>query len=809
MRSSYEGDKAAADALVPEATHMFAMVKFAAGGQSGQWKRPLSSGYCIVTLGNGIDGVHIVPDPGKDADIARVPRIRSGATLNKAQLTSIQTGVDANGQPTFAPALDCFNMSSNTLEEYGGEYPLVYSFGLPVPTHVSMPTRLDASFGNADSQYTLQQASKYTGKMCKLVQTILSYGVPRKQDVLSTVMMAIAQTNPSILFDLESTLFTKENLGGVQNQFQWEYACTHGVFEHIEELEDGTTSKENWLIEISKSNGVRAMPLQLEPATATPYFKAYIEAQCAKDEHKGFYDDIKLVLDEFGGYPTNEGFLTEHRQKIITLLAPGRMQKYEEGRGTGTDIGWAFNPNGTMANNICLEDMKDNWFKAHHCQIAIGYDKDTRLPTASYSVLESGSAPLGHGTFKVGDSILDACVSYNMEHLLHALRPDRAPATNTAMHVFYKNDKLIVLRYTDGHTDPATDVTETTGASDNSYNSYSTESWSGATGMTGGFFYDGYDGRLPNFGVHRKYEVERTLGGERGRTISYSPASDSPEYFSRSFWQLEVTKERIEIGSITWNNCAFLPLGDRSAFYIVNFTTEPSWTEQRTAVIRTVGDPYVYVVQDTYIWNFDFGTKCGTKYPFRFAGTTLDGLAEVVWDRSGARGRTQLDHYCQYYVRAPYGYIGGGYYAWSQTLQDALDKWTEGTGKSEWYSIGDEPHTTYNANDLVSPGDSYSRGGGLSRLKVHFFSMEKVGTVFERTGGYNQIFRDYYYWFDPSPNEDGDFQTMWNRRNCFGGAKYQLWSTDVNDSDLAIGGGYPRWPDNFPTFIGVVGDLAT
>lgn len=809
MRSSYEGDKAAADALVPEAKHAFFRYRTAMAGKSGQWRVPLSSGYCIVTLGNGMDGVHIVPVPKDDEDIAKVPRIRSGAVLDQGQITEAQVGIDAEGKPILKPALDCFNMTSHTMEEYGSKRALVLSLGLPVQTHVSMPTRLEATFGNADSQYTLQQASKYTGKMCKLVQTVLSYGIPMKEDVLSKVMMAYALANPSVLFKQESSLFTKENRAGVTNQFQWEYACTHGLFEHNEVLEDGTIIKENWLIEISTGNGIRAMPLQLEPVTATPFFKGYIAAQCKKEGHKGFYDDIKLILDEFGGYPTNEGFLTKHHKKIITLLEPGHMKEYETGRGVGTDVGWAFNSKGTAANNICLEDMKDNWFKAHHCQITIGYDKEKRTPTAGFVVLESGSAPLGHGTLKVGDSIMDACVTYNMEHLLHAVRPGRAAATNTAMHVFYKNDKLIVLRYTEGHTDPTTDKTETTGDPSDPYNDYSTETWSGACGTAAGFFYDGFDGRLPIFDTHRKCSAARTLGGERERVITYNPASDSPEYYSRSFWWRQIEKERIESGSTTWNNCAFLPLGDRSAFYIVNFTQEPSYTEQQTVTILSRGDPYTYIVNDTYIWNFDFGTKCGTKYPFKFAGVTLDGVVEVIWDRSGAKGRTQLDHYCQYYVVAPMGYHGGYYYGWSPELQKDLDSWTAGTGKAEWFSIGAEPFTVpYTPCDLENPGNYFKAGGKLNRLHVHFFSIEKVGTVFERVGGYTQIYRDYYYWFDPSPNSDGDFQTMWNRRNCLGDAKYQLWSTDVNDSDLSVGGGYPLWHDNFPTFIGVVGDLA-
>lgn len=799
MRRSYEGNEALANALMPEALHAFTRTQQANAGKSGQWRVPLSAGECIVTLGNAIDGIHIIPAPAEDEDLAKVPQLHSGATLDGSKFYALNDG---------RIVLDAFSQTSAEMEEYNRKNALILSLDLPVAPHLSMPTRLDDQL-KLDTQYTVQQASKYTGKMCKLIQVILAYGIPRKEEVLSKIMLAYALANPSVILKNPSYIFSKENRQGVQNQFNFEYGRTHGLYERVITKSDGSTETLRWVIEISTSDGVRAMPLQLEPITTTPQFKAYIAGVCEKDGHKKFYDNIKTILDEFGGFPTNEGFLTKRKDKIVTLISPAKMTRYTEGKGVNAEVGWAFNDSGSAANNVCLEEKGEtkDWYMAHHCQISITYNEETEALSASFTVLESGSMPLGKGKLKVGDSVLDACVSFNISQNRFGDFSTRPKATNTAVHVFYKGSKLIVLRYTDGHTEDPGVRTETAGDPTDSFSSYTTETWSGTTGVIGGFYYDGHDGRLAYISNHTKIEVAREFGGESARTISFNPAIDAPEYFSRAFWQSEVRTTTIETGQTTWNNCAFIPLGDRSAFYIVNFTQQARVNKRVEPFIRTVGDPYSYVLRDTYIWNFDFGYACGKKYPFTWAGVTLSGLVNVIWDRSGASGQYQLDHYCQYYVTAPYGYVGGGPYGWSQSLQDSLDKWTAATGKSEWFDIGAEPHTSSTACDLTVPEQSWKIEGGGCQLLVHFCSMGYVGAVFNRVGSYLQIYRDYNYWFDPSPNANGNFQTMWARRNCFGKANFQLWSTDVNDSELATDGGYPLPNDNFPTFIGVVDDL--
>lgn len=212
------------------------------------------------------------------------------------------------------------------------------------------------------------------------------------------------------------------------------------------------------------------------------------------------------MLDEFGGLPTNEGFLTKNKtikKTIRTVLPPENLKWYKDGRGVSTDHGWAFNSMGTQMNNICLEGKGDgSWYVAHHCQITLGYDIENDEFNAGYSVIESGSAPIGKHYLKVGDTVLDNCVSYNADLRARGDYSGRPRATATAMFVFYKDDQLQVLRWSEGHMDPATDKETTT----HTKTGYRIERWSGANGIAAGFYCTSYDGRIPT--ISGKYVEE-------------------------------------------------------------------------------------------------------------------------------------------------------------------------------------------------------------------------------------------------------------------------------------------------------------
>lgn len=804
MRSSYEGDKARCDALLAAAQHEFVRTK--ARGIKGQTRRAISAGYVtgevIITVGEGIDGIHVISRKPEENEWPGIPTIYSGAVIDDGVVVSVPI---PNSEEVYT-GLDAYVPTTNSKVEFSFKHSPMLTKRLAVFPHVSMPVRLplDGFSMATDSQYTLQKSSKYTGKMSKLVQVVLGYGHPKKNKMLTRMMEAIAIVSKDARNRKPSILWSKENVkNGVQNNYGWEYNRTNGIYTQIIE-KDGKITKKYWLIGISVAMGVQAMPLQLEPYTDEPLFRALIEAEVAKEGHQKYLDDILDILKEFGGMPTNEAFLTRTpyiKHQIMELLSPAQMDNYTKSRGVSTDHGWAFNDGGTSANTICLEtkgEGRDEWLLAHHCQIDIKYDEDLKRLVASFSTLESGSAPLGHGVLKVGDSVYDNCVTYNADMYIHGNFAGRPKATGTAMFVFWKNDILEVLRWTDGTINEGEFREEITKEEYPGFMTmyYKRETWNGAVGKGAGFFCTSHDARIPCFSGHTLYETKYEVLGERERVITYSSATDEPEYFSRTFYTTFTEREEYEGQNRMEGCCAFVPLGERSAFYITTMVTKGDWSKQSSTQLITLGDPYIYDVRDTYIWNWDFGTKCGSKYPVTYAGMTIDGIVTVRWDRSGSTGKYQLDHYCQYYIEGPEG-----------SVTDSMKGWSAATGKSEWYSVGAEPITEHHAFSGTLPPNFYDGKGERTTLTIFLMSMEKTGVIKTISGSYLQMYRDYFYWFDPSPNEDGDFQTMWATRNCFGTAKYQLYSKDVNDRALVRYNGYPLDERTFPTFIGVVADL--
>ncbi len=797
MRISYAGDLALAVQFTQRAKQEFNMLQ-SRPGERGHFARVFHSanGDAMVwfTIGDGLDGIHIVA--GNAAIRKGLPSWLSGAVISQGHM--------------YAP-------TSNSIEKFHfASHPLVPS-RISVAPHVSQPTRIEG--GEADTQYTVQMASKYTGKMSKLVQLILGYGRLRSDTAMAVAISKFKDAEGNPLTYPPSVLWTPDNIKfGVQNTFGWEWARTDGVFTHTH-MVGSTTVKDYWLINITPL-GVKAMPLQIEPVTATPQFRAYIVDRIAAEgddnpihwvgERESYLRDILRVLDEFGGYPSNEAFLskvTAIKSQIVTILPPEGLGIYAgTSSSVSPDHGWAFNDMGTLANTVCLEDHADGaWQMAHHCQINIWYDTLLNRPAASFLVIESGSAPLSKHVLKVGVTALDNCISYNLGLPNTGDYTGRPRADRTAMFVFWKRDRLEVLRWSDGLSKEDTNSVEETGDSWN----LTRETWVGHTGTAPGFFCTLHDGRLPFTDWHETFRSTLNLANEHERAIGNSPATDTPEWWTRDFWAWREERTETTTGQRTDNCCAFIPIGERSAFYIATMVTAGRYEDDLQVHISLLGDPYAYSLGDTYIWNWDFGARYGWKFPVTYGGTTDDGIVDVIWSRSGGGGKCQLDWYGQAYIRAPDHYKGGnGYFNMTPEVQAALDEWTSRTGMGEWDSVGDEPKILlpqpYAGNSPVSYNHVTP---ARTTLSVYLVSLQGTRKVFVRSGSYTDIYHDYNYWFDRSPNENGDYQTMWAYKNSFGGQLYQLYSTDVNDSDLYAEGGYPLETSDFPTFIGVVGAI--
>lgn len=798
MIVTYEGDVAKCERFLQEAQLEYRRLADhpeIGGSFSLRYEQDGLVADVTIHTGRGLDRIHIrlLEELPFESGAGKAPHILSGAAIMEAQTGEI-------GMTAFAPTI-------NTKEQFS--YPDAYLIHphFKVPSHVTMPARIQ-QMGRADTQYTIQRSSMYTGKMCKLVQVILSYGTLSVNSAYTQAINQFLAAKPPGFTLPRSVLWVNENQGGVQNTFNWEYGRTHGVYTNP----DG----QHWLIEISASSGVKAMPLQLEPVTTMPEFYDFVEAESMKANAKGWWKDILAVLDEFGGFPSNQAFVSKEqfiKDQIVTLLPQTSMGYYTNGRGATQDVGWAFNSTGDKADNVCFESMQgDSWLMAHHCRVQIGWDTGTDLPTAVFYHLESGAGPLGEGRFKVGSTLMEGCVSYNLDLTKPGNYSERPKAVQTPMHVFWKRDRLEILRWSDGEIQNLPGTVEVTTGIEDGAKVTRTRTWTGGTGIPAGFFCTQHDARVPHEASYHETEDKYKIEHERERRLVYDPATDDPEYYVRNFYSYHAIKEIQRSGWRTDGCSAWAPLGDRSAFYIATMVTKGSSSETLDVTPLTHGDPYAYLARSTYIWNWDFGTQCGKSFPVTYAGITAEGLFYTVWDRNGGNGEAQANKYCDPFIWGPMPYKGHpSWYAWTPEWQKTADEWTEMTGQSEWFSPGvsiDGPDNGYKLTPYAGgrPTGYNKATGEVSTLTTYLVSMHETKEVFKVVGAYLYMFVNYFYWFDKSPNDDGILQNMWAFNNRFGDKSYQLYSVDVN-AVLTADPSYQLPVTEFPTFIGVVGTI--
>lgn len=176
------------------------------------------------------------------------------------------------------------------------------------------------------SQYVTPRSSQWTGTMRKVVQLLFGYGKIRPNKDFGSKEYA------------ESS-----NKKGVRVQYDYKFVRSHGIFR----ASDGVL----WLVEVSSTKGVIAMPLPVFPGSRTAAFR--MAAERAKNR------DMVRVLDELGCLPTGQGFPTgeEYDKKvaageILQLLSPQRMQEFYWLSGYSSACGWTFSEKGHEAHNV-------------------------------------------------------------------------------------------------------------------------------------------------------------------------------------------------------------------------------------------------------------------------------------------------------------------------------------------------------------------------------------------------------------------------------------------------------------------------
>lgn len=200
------------------------------------------------------------------------------------------------------------------------------------------------------SQYVKLKPSMYSGAMAKCVQVVMGLGkVPKSK-----------------LDGLPKAYVNGIKSDGVQVRYDYKFARTHLIYLGKDWLDRPFP----WLIEISTTRGVLAMPLPRFPRTDSALWLAALSA-------RGYDEAPKEVHALFGGLPTGESFPTNSntlqakiaKGEIIQLLTVEEMAPFFALSGYSSSCGWTTNANGTEAHNTGYK-LEDNGVqKGYHYRI--------------------------------------------------------------------------------------------------------------------------------------------------------------------------------------------------------------------------------------------------------------------------------------------------------------------------------------------------------------------------------------------------------------------------------------------------------
>lgn len=184
-------------------------------------------------------------------------------------------------------------------------------------------------FPEKAAQYKEICSSMYSGLMAKAVQVILGYG------------------------KLQSpTASEAHRVDGVQVKYDWRWARCHGIVRGA--------GNALWLVEISVTNGVLAMPLPMFKNTVvgTPGYQSLIKSK---------QDVLRETALLFGGLPSGGTFPTGTELDdalasgdVIRLATAAHMGAFFDKSHYSSWMGWSFNLGGTgvtpQAHNTCFAD---------------------------------------------------------------------------------------------------------------------------------------------------------------------------------------------------------------------------------------------------------------------------------------------------------------------------------------------------------------------------------------------------------------------------------------------------------------------
>lgn len=233
-------------------------------------------------------------------------------------------------------------------------------------------------FPDVAAQYKEICSSMYSGLMAKAVQVILGYG------------------------KLQSPSASEiHRIDGVQVKYNWRWAKCHGIVRGA--------GNALWLVEISVTNGVLAMPLPMFKNTVvgTPVYQSLVKSK---------QDVLRETALLFGGLPSGGTFPTGGELTaalasgdVLRLATAAHMAPFFDKSYYSSWMGWSFNLGGVgvtpQAHNTCY--TAEGVATGFHYKIVfnIGKKKSRRLPNEPIAEGNATLSLVGSGSLKanIGD----------------------------------------------------------------------------------------------------------------------------------------------------------------------------------------------------------------------------------------------------------------------------------------------------------------------------------------------------------------------------------------------------------------------
>lgn len=247
------------------------------------------------------------------------------------------SGVVAGGRIVGeVPVLDRFRptAAAAALHRMPERYALSARFALR--PHPDVPTLDDPDQFPPLSQYARGKATQWTGAMRIVIQAISAIGKAEAPSIYDRVPPAVL--NPQRPDAEPSAYEAALPQQGVRIRYGHTRERTHGITFGA----DGRP----WLVEISITRGVLAMPLPLFEATTLPRFRQRLVT---------INDEAGLdLLDQFGGFPSGEilPVSTDALESairggfVLRLQTPAALSGFYAHNSYSPDNGWAFSATG-------------------------------------------------------------------------------------------------------------------------------------------------------------------------------------------------------------------------------------------------------------------------------------------------------------------------------------------------------------------------------------------------------------------------------------------------------------------------------